>query len=117
MSLANVEFATSPDCIVAKLSGEVDQSNTRGLNEALTEAVPNGALALILDLSDVEYFDSSGIQLVYELRDKLAARGQVLRLVIPASSSSHAALRLAGVTRHVELFETEAEARDGGGAG
>ena len=53
---------------------------------ALSESVPNFALALVLDLSDVEYLDSGGIHLIYELREKLRARGQTLQLVIPADS-------------------------------
>lgn len=111
--LADIEFTGHDACTVARLSGEIDQSNVGTLDETLTQAVTNQSHALVLDLTDVTYFDSSGIQLVYELRAKLQARGQGLRLVIPTSSSAYAALRLAGVARHVELYESEEEALNG----
>jgi anti-sigma B factor antagonist len=111
--LAEIDFTDHDRCVVARLQGEIDQSNTRMLGEALTDGLANESMALVLDLSEIDYFDSAGIQLIYELRGNLEARGQQLRLVIPAGSPSRAALELAGVSRHVALFETAAAALDG----
>jgi hypothetical protein len=68
--------------------------------------MPNQALALILDVSALGYLDSAGIHLIYKLREKLRARGQALRLVIPPNSPANDALRLAGVSRNVETAES-----------
>ena len=106
MRLADVHFRTRGRAIVASLTGEVDLSNAASIGDALTETVPNHALALVLDLSGVDYLDSAGIQLLYRLREELRVRGQVLRLVIPGSSPANDALRLAGVARHVDTADT-----------
>jgi anti-anti-sigma factor len=111
--LADVRFTHSGQALVAQLTGEVDLSNAESLRTAITEATPNQSLALVFDLSQVDYLDSAGIQLIYQLRADLRARGQSLRLVIPASSPATDALRLAGVSRHLETVETlEAALRD-----
>jgi anti-anti-sigma factor len=74
------------------------------------DAMPNDEHRLIADLSAVAYLDSAGIRLIYQLRERLQRRGQRLRLVIPAESASHDALRLAGLAEHVEMAETLEEA-------
>jgi len=70
----------------------------------------NEELALILDLSQVDYLDSAGIQLLYQLRERLRVRSQVLRLVIPAGSPANHALKLAGISRYIDISETVEDA-------
>ncbi|HWE10727.1 MAG TPA: STAS domain-containing protein [Solirubrobacteraceae bacterium] len=106
MRLADVQLSHEGRIVVARLTGELDMSNTANIGGALAESVPNSALALILDLTDVEYLDSAGIHLIYELREKLRAREQSLHLVIPAESPANDALRLAGVSEHVDTAGT-----------
>jgi anti-anti-sigma factor len=104
--LADVRLTDEGRVVVARLTGELDLSNTASIGGALAESVPNSALALILDLTDVEYLDSAGIHLIYDLREKLRARGQSLYLVIPTDSPANDALRLAGVSGQVATAET-----------
>ncbi len=106
MKLADVQFSDHDRVVVARLSGEIDLSNADSIENAIAEATPNHALALILDVSALGYLDSAGIHLVYKLREKLRARGQTMRLVIPPDSPANDALRLAGVSRNVETVET-----------
>jgi anti-sigma B factor antagonist len=106
VKLADVHFSNHERVVIARLTGEVDLSNAISIEVAVAEATPNHALALILDVSAVDYMDSAGIHLVYRLREKLKARGQGLRLVIPAHSPASDALRLAGVSRNIETSET-----------
>jgi anti-anti-sigma factor len=104
--LADVRFIHSGRALIAQVTGEVDISNAESLRTAITEATPSQSLALVFDLSEIDYLDSAGIQLIYTLRADLRARGQSLRLVIPATSPATDALRLAGVERHLETLET-----------
>jgi anti-anti-sigma factor len=106
MRLADLQLIEDGRAVIARLTGELDLSNTANIGGALAEGVPNGAHGLVLDLSDVEYLDSAGIHLIYELREKLRARGQALQLVIPAEAPANDALRLAGVAGHVATAET-----------
>jgi anti-anti-sigma factor len=102
VKLADLEFDMRDTTAVAKITGEIDLSNVGTIREALTQGVPNHALALVLDLSPITYLDSSGIQLIYRLREDLRVRGQDLVLVIPPVSAANAALRLAGVEHHIK---------------
>lgn len=110
MKLADVQFSDHEGVVVARLTGEIDLSNADGIESAIAEATPNQALAVIVDLSALDYLDSAGIHLIYKLREKLRARGQILRLVVPAQSPSNDALRLAGVLRNVDVAETLGDA-------
>ena len=106
MKLADLQFSDRGRVVIAQVIGEVDLSNADMVEAAIVEATPNHALALILDVTGLGYLDSAGIHLVYKLREKLRARGQALRLVIPPESPANDALRLAGVPRNVETAET-----------
>jgi anti-anti-sigma factor len=110
MAQADLETTSEGSVLVARVTGEIDLSNADGLLESLTGRLSNQASALVLDLAATEYLDSAGIQLVYQLRDRLRLRGQGLRLVVPDTSPAQDALRLAGVQQHVETVPTVQEA-------
>ena len=106
MRIGDVTFSDHDGVQVAQLTGEVDLSNSDSIGDAIAETMPNQMLGLILDLTQLGYLDSAGIHLIYRLRERLRARGQSLGLVVPASSPSNDALRLAGVSLHVPISET-----------
>jgi anti-sigma B factor antagonist len=110
VKLADVQFTHHDQIVVAGVTGEIDLSNTAGIERVIAEAMTNEELALILDLSQVDYLDSAGIQLLYQLRERLRVRSQVLRLVIPASSPANHALKLAGISRYIDMSETVEDA-------
>jgi anti-anti-sigma factor len=72
--------------VVALLTGEVDMTNAQQVREQLLGAVPNDALALVVDLDGCRYLDSAAIEVLFELSRRLQRRRQELRLVVPASS-------------------------------
>jgi anti-anti-sigma factor len=104
--VADVQFDHRGAAVLARVTGEIDLSNAESVGRAIVDAIPNRALALVLDLSGVDYLDSAGIHLIYKLRESLRARGQVLRLVIPDGSSAYDALKLAGVEHHVATIRS-----------
>lgn len=106
MKLADIQFSDRERVVIARLTGEIDLSNADSIESAIAEATPNHALALILDVGALDYLDSAGIHLIYKLREKLRARGQSLRLVIPPDSPANDALRLAGVSRNVDTTDS-----------
>ena len=109
MRLADLTVSMHDDAVVARLTGEIDKSNTGELRTSITNATPNDAVGVVLDLSGVDYIDSAGIQLLFRLRESLRVRGQALRLVIPFGSRVNDTLRLAGVERSVEVVEATDE--------
>jgi anti-sigma B factor antagonist len=110
MRLGDVAFEHEGDVVVARLRGEIDMSNAENIGSAVLEATGNDALGVVLDLSDVDYLDSAGIYVVFGMRTRLKARGQLMRLVIPDGSPVDDALRLAGVQRHVDVADSVSNA-------
>jgi anti-anti-sigma factor len=86
MSLADLRVAFHDRVVVASLEGEIDMSNARRLGVSIADQVTNDAIGLAIDLTDVRYIDSAGIQVIYELNDRLQSRGQQLRLVVRPDS-------------------------------
>jgi len=80
--LARLTFETEGDVELARLAGEVDASNVADLSQRLLEAVSNKARALVLDLTETSYIDSSGISLIFDAAARMRNRRQQLRLVV-----------------------------------
>jgi anti-anti-sigma factor len=84
--LARLSLESQGDIELARVAGEVDASNVDDLSERLLAAVPNNARALVLDLSQTSYIDSSGISLIFDAAARLKNRRQQLRLVVTPRS-------------------------------
>ena len=108
--LATLNTERSEDLIFAVIDGEIDPSNARNLGRELTECVPNDAMGVVLDLTAVAYLDSSGVQMVFELAERLDARQQRLAVVVPESAPSRAVLDIVSVDAVAALVGTRDEA-------
>jgi anti-anti-sigma factor len=84
--LARLSLESDGDVELARVAGEVDASNVDQLSEKLLAAVPQDARALVLDLTETSYIDSSGIGLIFDAAARLRNRRQELRLVVPPRS-------------------------------
>lgn len=89
--------ADAPDRPCVALVGEVDLSNVDQLEAGIRAAVPCAAAGLVLDLSGVDYLDSTGLRLLFQLARELRDRQQTLTLVVPAASRLRRVLELGGV--------------------
>jgi anti-anti-sigma factor len=114
MTLGDVQLELRDSVLIARLTGEVDLSNARGIEEAIAIATPNHTMSVVVDLSQLDYLDSAGIQLLYRLREQLHVRGQDLRLVLPTDSPAADALKLAGVIEQLRASDTLQEALGSG---
>jgi anti-sigma B factor antagonist len=84
--LARLSLESQGDIELAHVAGEVDASNVDELSERLLAAVPNDARALVIDLRETSYIDSSGISLIFDAAARLKNRRQELRLVVTPQS-------------------------------
>jgi anti-anti-sigma factor len=84
--LARLSLESDGDVELARVAGEVDASNVDELSENLLEGVSKDARAVVLDLTDTSYIDSSGISLIFDAAARLRNRRQELRLVVPPHS-------------------------------
>jgi anti-anti-sigma factor len=84
--LARLSFETEGDVELARVAGEVDASNVDELTKQLLDSVSNNSRALVLDLTQTSYIDSSGISLIFDAAARMKNRRQQLRLVVPPKS-------------------------------
>ena len=107
--LPNLTIAAEDGVVIASLAGEIDLSNATEITDALLGGVPNEALGLVIDLSNVSYLDSAGVRMLAELDHRLGWRAQALRVVAPETSRSRRVLVIAGLERVLSL-ETSVDA-------
>jgi anti-sigma B factor antagonist len=94
--LASIRFVNEGDIVIAMVTGEIDLSNASRLLMTVTDAVANEATGLIMDLSDVAFMDSTGVQMLLELAKRLEWRDQAMRLVVPDDSHIRKVLMITG---------------------
>lgn len=112
MMLATVAIEKLQETPVARVTGEVDASNAPQVTGQLTDAVPNTAMGLVLDLTETTYLDSSGVQMLFEVADALRRRQQALRLVVAPDSFLADVLEAVNFAGTAETDDTVAEALD-----
>jgi anti-anti-sigma factor len=96
--------------VVAAVSGEIDMASAKAVGGQLSDAVPNQALGLVVDLSGTSYLDSSGISLIFELAERLRRRQQQLMLVVPPHSPIRRVLNIVAAGGVVPMVETVEDA-------
>jgi len=102
--LTDFRFERQGDVVVVELHGEIDLSNVRDIDANVRGSVPNTALGIVIDLSHVEYFDSSALQMLFELARWLGRREQRLHLVVPEGAIVARELELAEIQTAAHVF-------------
>jgi anti-anti-sigma factor len=95
--LATLRVRERGGIVLAVVEGEIDLSNAPGLQGELTAAGPNSAGGLLLDLTGIEFLDSSGVHMLYDIADRLATRQQRFAVVLEANAPPRRAIELSGV--------------------
>jgi anti-anti-sigma factor len=103
----------SPEWPVVALVGEVDLSNVDQIDAGLRAAVPGSAAGLVLDLSGVDYLDSTGLRLLFRLAREMRDRQQELQLVVPTTSRLRRVLELGGVPGTIAVVVPQDRANQG----
>ena len=71
------------DVVVARLTGELDISAAERTGKRIAEAVPSSARGLVVDMSELEFMDSSGVSMLFSLARQVGSHRQQLRVVAP----------------------------------
>jgi len=110
--LATMHMETHGETTVARIVGEIDASNAGDFAGQLKDALPNSALGLVVDLSETEYIDSSGVHMIFDLADALRRRQQILHLVVPTDSFVGDVLGVVNVSGAAQTSPTLSDALD-----
>jgi|SRR5215211_2559349 len=82
--LVHVEIEQRDDeVVVARLTGELDISAAERTGRKIEEAVPSSARGLVVDMSELEFMDSSGVSMLFALARQVGSHRQQLRVVAP----------------------------------
>jgi anti-anti-sigma factor len=97
---------------VVSLAGELDLYNAENVRTALLECCAEEPSVLVVDLAEVTFIDSTALGVLIEARSKLAERAG-FRLAAPGLETRRA-LEVSGLDRHFSIFDTVADALEGG---
>lgn len=112
MSISSLTFERDPreDVLVARLKGDIDTSSASTMRDQVVRAAHNQLLGIVLDISAVDYIDSTGVRLLVDLGRQLGERAQQLRLVIEPTSPTFRLLQIVGIGAAAPICQTVDEA-------
>ena len=84
------------------VSGEIDMGNAGALRERLYQLIDEPRSRVFVDLSEVEFIDSSGIAALIDAERRATSRGSELVLVAPSLFCSRV-LEILGLTEHFTI--------------
>lgn len=92
---------------VLTVLGEVDIATVPQLSERIAELSQSGYL--VLDLTETDFMDSSGLRLLLETRERFDDEGRAFRLAISGGPIARL-LDVTGLLTHLEVHDTVEEA-------
>lgn len=94
---------------IVGLAGESDVYTYDQLRNALESEVARGHPLLVVDLSGLEFMDSTGVQVLLDIRVMMNDRGGRLVLAAPQTTVARV-LNLIGADQLIPVYETVGEA-------
>ena len=96
--------------IVVQLAGELDLYNAEEIRVALAEAIAAGPRRVVIDMTEVEFVDSTALGVLIEARSRLGH--DALRLAAPQLETRRT-LQVSGLDQHLPVHDTVADALAG----
>ena len=94
---------------VVELEGELDADTLAPLQEALSALLAWGACSIVLELSQLSFMDSTGMAVLFLIRNQLRGLGGRLALAAPGPDLERLLVRT-GASRILPTFATLPEA-------
>jgi anti-sigma B factor antagonist len=95
---------------VVRLPAEIDLTGSDAVREALLAVLNQAALALIVDMTNTTFCDSSGITALARAARRATATGATVRLAVTAPPVLRV-LSLVGIDRLIDIYPSVAAAR------
>jgi anti-sigma B factor antagonist len=97
--------------LVLHLAGEIDLYNANEVREALTEALEAAPTRIVVDLSEVDFVDSTALGVFIEARSRLGRSELVLA---GPRHETRRTLQVSGLDRHLPVHDTVDDALHAG---
>ncbi len=108
-----VELRTEDRASVLAISGELDLSSTSALESHLAEAFQSPATAVIVDLRELEFIDSTGLSVLVKAHQQAQEAGCEFGIV-NGGAQVRRLLSLTGVTERLRVADEPDELLSGG---
>jgi anti-anti-sigma factor len=105
-----ISVTAGPAHTLVTVAGECDLHTGRQLRDVLTSEVSRGVDRLILDLSELAFMDSTGMQVLLSVRTVLSVRGGILALASPQPVVARI-LELTGADQIIPVYGTLRDAQ------
>src|SRR5829696_2053539 len=104
-----VESESTNGLRTLSVAGELDQGTAPELREALADALGDPTMPVLVDLSDCNFIDSTGLSLLVEAKRRLSEESRPFGVCCP-DADVRRLLELTGIDRAVGLFDSRDEA-------
>lgn len=104
-----VESHADSQLRTVRVSGELDQGTAPELREVLGEALGESTGAVLIDLGECRFIDSTGLSLLIEAKRRLAEDERGFGVCCP-DVDVRRLLELTGIDQAVSLFDTRDDA-------
>jgi anti-sigma B factor antagonist len=115
MDLTLNEHPVGPGRTVVEVSGEIDVYTAPKLREALLSLVDSGTYRLIVDMSGVEFLDSTGLGVLVGGLKRVRAHDGSIDLVVTQGRILRI-FKITGLSKVFNIYDSVDEALAGGGA-
>lgn len=105
MTAFGVERNHNGDEVRLAVAGELDMATGPRLDEELRRAQADGHRRVVLDMVNVTFFDSTGLQVALDADVRARETGHELVIVVTPDSEPLRVLRLAEVTDRLNIEE------------
>ena len=68
---------------MVRLTGELDLSVAEPAGQRIVDAVPSSARGVVVDMTALDFIDSSGISMLFKVARRVGSHRQQLRVVVP----------------------------------
>jgi anti-sigma B factor antagonist len=91
------------NAVVVRLGGELDLYNADEVRSALVAAIDAGTSRIVVDMSEVDFIDSTALGVLIEARSKIGRDG--LLLAAPRVETRRT-LQVSGLDRHLPVHDS-----------
>lgn len=100
-----VDVSAADFGVLVAIAGELDIATVPRVRAALSAHAVAGGDAVVVDLSEVTFMDSSGLSLFLTLERELRERGGRLAIACP-DGAARLIFDVTGVDEHLQLYKT-----------
>ena len=104
-----VDVSGTPYGAVIAIAGDIDIATVGQVGEAFASEALEHAAAVVVDLTEVVFMDSTGLSALLTFESDLSARRRRLAIACP-EGAARLVLDVAGVAERLPLYPTRAEA-------